>query len=89
MHERRRLLRERLPHDRSGVLLEVIGTRIHHLLRRRSTILEETLRFWNRVVADAALQKAGEPETVQAETATGGTAAGRNENPSGRKRKGK
>lgn len=52
LHEERRLLRQRLPAERPTVLLEVIGLRIGHLLRQRSNILEETLRFWNRVAAD-------------------------------------
>lgn len=46
-------LRERLPGERLEVLMEVIGLRIEHLVRRRTTVLEETLRFWNRVVRDA------------------------------------
>ncbi len=46
-------LRERLPRERLEVLVEVIGLRIKHLVRRRTTVLEETLRFWNRVVRDA------------------------------------
>lgn len=50
LHERRQALRDRLPGERQAVLLEVIGLRIAHLLQRRSTILDETLRFWNRVV---------------------------------------
>ena len=52
MQEKRGSLRGRLPGERSAVLLEVIGLRIGHLLQRRSTILEETLRFWNRVAAE-------------------------------------
>ena len=52
MHETRQTLRERLPGERSAVLLEVIRLRIGHLLKRRSTILEETLGFWNRVAAE-------------------------------------
>jgi len=52
MHEKRSSLRDRLPGERSAVLLEVIGLRIGHLLERRSTVLEETLRFWNRVAAE-------------------------------------
>jgi HD superfamily phosphohydrolase YqeK len=46
-------LRERLPRERLEVLLEVIGLRIAHLVRRLTTVLEETMRFWNRVVGDA------------------------------------
>ncbi len=53
MHDVRERLRRRLPEFRSDVLLEVIGLRIRHLIGRRSGMLEETLRFWNRVVADA------------------------------------
>ena len=52
MHEKRQTLRERLPGEQSAVLLEVIGLRIGHLLKRRSTILEETLGFWNRVAGE-------------------------------------
>lgn len=52
MQDERASFRRRLPGERSVVLLDVIGLRIGHLLERRSTILEETLRFWNRVAAE-------------------------------------
>ena len=52
-HEERRELRGRLPEERGAVLLEVIGLRIRHLIDRRSSMLPETLSFWNRVVKEA------------------------------------
>ncbi|UCG76303.1 MAG: hypothetical protein JSV95_03090 [Gemmatimonadota bacterium] len=50
MHEERARLRGRLPGEREEVLLRVIDLRIRHLLHRRSTVLQETVAFWNRVV---------------------------------------
>ena len=54
LHEERRAMRDRLPAERSAVLLEVIGLRIHHLIERRSPMLPETLYFWNRVTRGEA-----------------------------------
>ncbi len=52
-HDERRALRDRLPEERTAVLLEVIGLRIRYLIDRKSNMLPETLGFWNRVVQGA------------------------------------
>ena len=47
-------LRSRMPDDRDSVLLEVIDSRIRHLLERRAPLRRETADFWTRVALENA-----------------------------------
>jgi 2-amino-4-hydroxy-6-hydroxymethyldihydropteridine diphosphokinase len=47
-------LRSRMPHDRDAVLLEVLASRIRHLLDRRAPLRRETADFWTRVALENA-----------------------------------
>ena len=42
------------PIDRDAVLLEVLDSRIRHLLDRRAPLRRETADFWTRVVRESA-----------------------------------
>lgn len=48
--DRRADLRERMPAGANEVLVEVVRTRLRHLLEETVPILEESLRYWNRCV---------------------------------------
>lgn len=50
LDDRRAELRQRVPADAAGVLLEVVELRLRHLLAARRRVLVETLEFWNRRV---------------------------------------
>lgn len=43
--------RARMPHDMSGVLRDVLASRIRHLLASHRPLRSETLAFWNQVVS--------------------------------------
>ena len=43
-------LRERMPEQMGGVLVEVIAARMQHLLEQRQNIRPETVAFWNAAV---------------------------------------
>ncbi len=49
--DRRAALRERMPGEGEEVLVRVAAMRIEHLLDRRSRVLPESIRYWNRCVA--------------------------------------
>jgi HD superfamily phosphohydrolase YqeK len=48
----RAAMRARMPDDRDGVLLEVLGARLVHLLDAGRTIRDETVDFWNAVAGE-------------------------------------
>ena len=50
LNEWRAGLRDRMPGDLEGVVREVLGARIAHLVERRSTLRPETAAFWNALV---------------------------------------
>jgi len=43
-------LRDRMPQDLDGVLREIVGARVQHLVDRESAIRPETLNLWNTLV---------------------------------------
>jgi HD superfamily phosphohydrolase YqeK len=43
-------LRARMPHDRDAVLVEVVASRIQHLIDKRKPIRPETAAFWSSLV---------------------------------------
>ena len=49
---RRAALLERLPEERREVLVETVALKLGHLLSERHTILDVSLRFWNRLVGE-------------------------------------
>ena len=51
LSEWRQGLRARMPHDMEDVLREVVRARIENLLERGSTVLPQTVAFWNELVA--------------------------------------
>ena len=53
-------LRERMPEDLDEVVREILGARIHHLLRRGRPIRRETFGFWNRMVGGPSWARASE-----------------------------
>jgi HD superfamily phosphohydrolase YqeK len=55
--EERAELAERLPEDSAGVLREVARSRLLHIVKSGWPILDPTLRFWNSLVATAAISR--------------------------------
>lgn len=51
---RRASLRDRMPEERTEVVLEVAGLRMRDLLEKRRQVLPASVQFWNRRVAGAA-----------------------------------
>ena len=49
--EWRASLRERMPADLDAVLVEVLGSRLAHLIEARRPIRPETAAFWTELVA--------------------------------------
>jgi HD superfamily phosphohydrolase YqeK len=43
-------LRARMPHDMDEVLIEVLGSRLRHLVEGRRPLRPETARFWSALV---------------------------------------
>lgn len=52
--EKRAALAERLPEDAGGVLREVAGARLIHMIESGWPILDPTFRFWNSLVGAGA-----------------------------------
>jgi len=46
----RAALRDRMPGDLEGVMQEILGARIEHLVDRGKGIRPETISFWNELV---------------------------------------
>jgi len=52
LHEWRSSLRERMPEELDSVCREVAGARISNLLERGSSLLPQTVGFWNALVGE-------------------------------------
>jgi HD superfamily phosphohydrolase YqeK len=52
-NEWRASLRARMPDDWRGVVREITGARIEHLIRRERRVHDQTVRFWNAQVGAA------------------------------------
>lgn len=53
-------LRERMPHERTVVVAEIVRARVLHLVERRRPVRAETMAFWNRFAEGRAWARASE-----------------------------
>lgn len=53
-------LRERMPHDRTAVVAEIVRARLMHLVERGRPVRVETLGFWNRFAEGRSWARASE-----------------------------
>jgi HD superfamily phosphohydrolase YqeK len=57
----RRALREKMPHDRDSVFLEVAAARLVSTVEKGRTLRAESVGLWNRILAEGTGRGAGNP----------------------------